>query len=123
MLASVAWIASSSRSTNGRSAIGTLHPRAETLQGAELQLLHGAFGLVQPAGNVSDAPLLDKAFDDDTALIGRQLVDKAKEIGTAVGRVGIRFDAWLRRIVRDGHLSRHALRSTRKPVGGDGEEV
>src|SRR3982074_2224090 len=101
MLVSVAWMASSSRSINGRSAIGTLHPRAETLQGAELQLLHGAFGPAQPAGNVPDAPLLDEALDDDTALIGRELVDEAKEMGAAVGRVGIRFDAWLGRVVRD----------------------
>src|ERR1700720_2953618 len=108
MLASVPWITSSSRSTSGRSAIGTLHLRAETLQGAELQLLHGAFGPVQPAGNVPDAPLLDEALDDDTALIGWQLVDEAKEIGTAVGSVGIRFDAWLRRTGRDRQFSRHA---------------
>src|SRR5438034_911340 len=60
---SIVSIRSFRRSTSSRSGIGILHPRAEALQGAELQLFHGAFGLVQPAGNLADAPLLDEALD------------------------------------------------------------
>src|SRR5580765_8774976 len=104
--------------------MGTLHPEAEALQRAELQLFDGPFGLVQASRNLADTPLLDKALDDHAMLISRELVDEMKQIDAAVGRVCLRLDARLKRARSEGHLSRgaRALESVREGMGGDAKE-
>src|SRR5947199_918956 len=76
---SAASMASSSRSTRERSDMGSLHSRAEFLQRAELELLDGAFGLLQPARDFANAPFLHEPLDDHPALILRQLVHEPEE--------------------------------------------
>src|SRR4051812_14335102 len=85
----------SSRSTRARSDIGTLDPRAQALQRAELELLHSALGAVQAARDLANASLLHEPLDDDAALVGRQPVDEAKKISTPIRGVRIRRDARL----------------------------
>jgi hypothetical protein len=107
--------------------MATLHLSAQGFERAELQLLDGAFGFVQATSDFADSALLDKAFVNNAALNGGELVDETKQAGVVVdgfeirrGRVWVGGGLW--RIVRGRLLAGGALVLIRKRIGGDAEE-
>jgi hypothetical protein len=57
---------------------------SQSLQRAELKLLHRTLGASQLAGDLANGLLLDEALHDDTLLVAGQASDQLGEQGTAV---------------------------------------
>src|SRR5437763_304143 len=76
--------ARASQSIRGESGIDALHSRSQRLQRAELKLLDGAFALLEPLGDLPEAPLLDVAFDDHGPLIAGKLLDQTEHQGPSI---------------------------------------
>src|SRR5580700_9062700 len=62
-----------------RLGIGTLHARPQSAEGAELQLLHGTFGLADLTRHFFNAVLLHEPQHDYAALFGGQRIDQTKQ--------------------------------------------
>src|SRR5580700_6208640 len=62
-----------------RLGIGTLHARPQSAEGAELQLLHGTFGLANLPRHFFNAFLLHEPQHDYAPLFGGQRIDQTKQ--------------------------------------------
>ena len=70
--------------------MATLHPGAQRLERAELELLDGAFRFLEPAGDFADGALLDEALADDLALSSGKVVDEPEQAGVVVDGFQVR---------------------------------
>jgi hypothetical protein len=86
---------------------------SQSLQRAELKLLHRTLGASQLAGDLANGLLLDEALHDDTLLVAWQAANQLGEQGTAVDVGQVPVVGRLRR--RRGARARRAL-----PAIGDG---
>ena len=89
------------------------HACPQALQRAELKLLHRTLGAPQLAGNLANALLLDKAFQDDALLIAGQPPDQLGEHHPPV-HVG------LLRLISAFRCRRPVLARDALPAVGDG---